>query len=530
MDQKLRDLKLEDQKPAVHGLRHSVWNQDGLQVKYPKLETDISADVVIIGAGIAGLSVAYNLAKNGKSVVVLEYRVRGGGNTGRTTAHLMQWFDDFYSLVEKAHGEEKTALVADAQRRCIDWVEKIVTEEQIDCKFSRLDGYLFPHDSSKETLELLQKEFEVSKKHGFPVSMVDLSGDPRHGKIVGAIKYPNCAEFHPLMYIEGLAQAVEKYGGKIYENTRAYTIEAGKVVTDDKKTVRAGAVVMATNSPLNHDLTIHARQPPCRTYAIALKVPKGSVPRSQWWDTLDAYHYVRLEEVPGVDYDLLIVGGEDTSTGMMAEQLLNHQPYKKLEDWTRERWTMVGEVTNRWTGQVFEPVDYLHLIGKEPLRSNDEEVYIVTGDSGQGMTYSAIAGMLITDLILRKANSWAKVFNPSRKFPITDKEVASSFGEEVVHTVQAYKDRLPGLGNEPVDIEDLLPCSGAVIQKGLKKVAVYKDAQGCVHQYSAVCPHMKATVKWNPIDGTFDCPAHGSIFDHSGKVICGPAKADLSPA
>ncbi|KAL3676803.1 hypothetical protein R1sor_026751 [Riccia sorocarpa] len=398
MDQKLRNLKLGDQEPEVHGLRHSVWNEDGLQVKYLKLDTDISADVVIIGS--------------------------------------------------RKRTDLETALVADVQRRCIDWVEKIVTEEQIDCKFLRLDGYLFPHDTSKETLELLQKEFEVSKKHGFPVSMVDLKGDPRHRKIVGAIKLPNCADFHPLMYIEGLAQTVEKYGGKIYENTKAYTIEAGKVVADDKKTVRAGAVVMATNSPLNHELTIHARQPPSRTYAIALKVPKDSVPRSQWWDTLDAYHYVRLEEVPGAEYDLFIVGGEDTSTGMLPEQLLNHQPYKKLEDWTRERWTMVGEVTNRWTGQSFPFIvlfsDYLHLIGKEPLRSNDEEVYIVTGDSGQGMTYSAIVGMLITDLILKKVNPWEKVFNPSRKFPITDKEVASSFGEEVVHTVQD-NERLEGI-------------------------------------------------------------------------------------
>ncbi|KAG6549264.1 hypothetical protein Mapa_009250 [Marchantia paleacea] len=160
-------------QPEVAGLRHNVCDQDKLRLKYPKLDKDLSADVLVVGAGIAGLRVAYNLAKNGESVVVLESRVRGGGQTGRTTAHLMQWFDDFYHQVEETNGAE-TAWVVDSQRRAIDWIGQIIKEEKIDCMYKRLDGYLFPHDDSKETLEALQTEHDAAKKFGFDVSKVDL--------------------------------------------------------------------------------------------------------------------------------------------------------------------------------------------------------------------------------------------------------------------------------------------------------------------------------------------------------------------
>jgi Rieske Fe-S protein len=98
-----------------------------------------------------------------------------------------------------------------------------------------------------------------------------------------------------------------------------------------------------------------------------------------------------------------------------------------------------------------------------------------------------------------------------------------------IFVVQGIKDLLPYAGTDGVDIEDLAPCGGCVVQSGVSKMAVYKDDKGCLHKFSAICPHLGCVVKWNRIDGVFNCPCHGSIFDHHGTVINGPALVDLSP-
>ncbi|CAK9217581.1 unnamed protein product [Sphagnum troendelagicum] len=514
----------EAAEEEIPGLRHTVWDQQDQKVQYPKLQKDVSADVVVVGAGIAGLSVAYNLVKEGKKVIVLEARVIGAGQTGRTTAHIMPWFDDFYHIVEKVHGTRKTQLVADSYKKAVDWIDQTVEEENIECNFSRVDGYLFPHDDSKQAYDSLQNEFDACQRLKFNVQMVDLHNDPSCGSISTALHFPDAAEFHPLMYLNGLARAMEKRGAQLYELTRAMNVQGNQVITADGIVVTAGAVVMATNSPLNHNLAIHAQQTPDHSYVVGLKLPKGSVRRAQWWDTASPYHYVRIEQKD--THDILIVGGEDTSTGMKQNEYPD--AYAKLEAWARARWPSAGEALYKWTGQVFEPVDMLHIIGHDPLKPGEHDQYIVTGDSGQGMTGSTIGGILIKDMILGVENPWAEVYAPSRCLPLS-KSTMYSLISQTAHTVQGYKDILPFAGVDHVDIEDMAPCSGCVVQQGIHKVAIYKDIMGGLHKYSAVCPHMGCIVKWNPIDHTFDCPCHGSKFDHYGHCINAPAKADLSP-
>src|SRR5690606_18529930 len=86
----------------------------------------------------------------------------------------------------------------------------------------------------------------------------------------------------------------------------------------------------------------------------------------------------------------------------------------RLESWTRERWPAMKEVTHKWSGQVQEPMDYLGYIGRNP---GEEHVYIVTGDSGNGLTHAVIGAMLITDLITEEGRfpGWVELYKPSRK-------------------------------------------------------------------------------------------------------------------
>jgi glycine/D-amino acid oxidase-like deaminating enzyme/nitrite reductase/ring-hydroxylating ferredoxin subunit len=499
----------------------SVWMATAEVPEFSSLAEDIHADVCIVGAGIAGLTTAYLLAREGKSVAVLDDGRIGGGMTERTTAHLSNAFDDRYQEMERLHGERGSRLIADSHTAAIDRIEQIVTEEKIECEFERLGGYLFaPPDQSKEVLE---DELKAAHRAGLerververaPISDFDTGM---------CLRFPRQAQFHPLKYLAGLARAIQRDGGRIFTATHVSEMEGGAktfVKTSDGHTVTAEAIVIATNTPINDIVTIHTKQAPYTTYVIGARVPRGSVTRALYWDTLDPYHYVRLESGDSENYDLLIVGGEDHKSGQVDDY---EQRHVRLEAWARERWPLIEAVEFQWSGQVMEPVDGVAFIGRNP--GDPRNVYIATGDSGMGMTHGTIAGILITDLILGRECSWAPVYDPSR----VTLRAAVDFAKENLNVAAQYAGGLAGPGD--VDsAEEVAPGAGAVIRRGLSKVAVYCDESGVRHEFSAVCKHLGCIVDWNPVENSWDCPCHGSRYDRYGHVITGPANSDLDPA
>jgi Rieske Fe-S protein len=269
-------------------------------------------------------------------------------------------------------------------------------------------------------------------------------------------------------------------------------------------------------------LAVHTKQRPYRTYVIGAAVPAGSVPTVLYWDTADPYHYVRLQAATpsagGSTGDILIVGGEDHETGQSDDA---EARYGRLEGWTRERFPMVGEIRFRWSGQVMEPVDALAFIGRNPM--DHDNVFVATGDSGNGMTHGTIAGLLLTDLITGRENPWAELYSPSRV-------TLSAMGEFLRDTANMAAQYADWLTAGDVEKDRLVrPGSGAIVRHGLTKVAVYRDMDGTFHECSAVCPHLGGIVAWNHAEKTWDCPAHGSRFDGLGKVLNGPANKDLHP-
>ncbi len=346
---------------------------------------------------------------------------------------------------------------------------------------------------------------------------------PGRGNIGRVLKFPRQGQFNVVKYCRGLANEIIRSGkGQIFTYTHAQGFHGGKnakIVTSDGFTVQCENIVVATNVPVNDRLTMITKMEPHRTYAIAARVRKGSVPLALFWDTYEPYHYVRLtpDERDPVNYDLLISGGEDHKVGQASDY---EERFVRLEKWTRHLFPEMEPVEFKWSGQVLEPVDLLAYIGKNP--HDHDNVYICTGDSGTGMTHSTIAGMLITDLIMRRSNPWAEIYNPSR-IPTSAK---LQFIEQNINANVQYKDYLTS--GDIKDIEDLAPGCGGIMRSGLYKLAVYKDQQGIVHKCSAVCPHLKAIVHWNPHEKTFDCPAHGSRFNAYGKVIMGPSNSSLS--
>ncbi len=510
------------------GQSTSVWMATTVMPQHTALAEDTKADICVVGAGIAGMTTAYLLARQGKFVVVLDDGPIAGGQTQRTTAHLSNALDDRYFEIERLHGTQGARLAAESHTAAIDRIEAIVREEQIACDFERLDGYLFLPPG--ETAEVLDRELDAAHRAGL-TGVERLPHAPLTSFDTGpCLRFPGQGQFHPLKYLAGLARAIERDGGRIFTGTHAESIEGGtpaRVKTTAGPMVTANAVVVATNTPVNDRVAIHTKQAPYLTYVIGALVPRGSVAKGLFWDTLDPYHYVRLQALSpeeGVQEqdelssnDVLIVGGEDHKTGQANDQ---PERYARLEEWARDRFPMMQEVRFRWSGQVMETIDGLAFIGPNP--GDEPNVFIATGDSGMGMTHGTIAGTLLTDLILGRENPWASLYHPSRK----TLRAAGEFAKENLNVVRQYGDWLTGGGvGSP---EEIRPGTGAVVRRGLSKVAGYRDEQGVLHECSAVCPHLGCIVDWNDAEKTWDCPCHGSRFDRFGTVLNGPANSDLS--
>ena len=496
----------------------SIWMATANTPSQSPLKESIRTDVCIIGAGIAGLTTAYLIGREGRSVVVLDDGVIGGGMTGRTTAHLTNAYDDRYVEIEKLHGGEAARFTAESHTAAINKINEIASQEKIECDFSWLDGFLFA--ATPDHVQLLDDELAACHRAGL-TSVEKVARAPLASFDTGvALRFPRQAQFHPLKYMDGLARAVMRDGGRIFGQTHATTIEGGDdahVETTHGPVVTCDVIVVATNTPVNDRVAIHTKQAPYVTYAIGVVVPRGSVSPGLYWDTGDPYHYVRLQGEN--NHDVLIVGGEDHKTGQEND---GFERFGRLEQWTRERFPQMGEVRFRWSGQVMEPVDGIAFIGRNPL--DEDNVYIATGDSGQGMTHGTIAGILLTDLIQGRQNNWEDLYNPSRIRLRSLPEYAS----ENINVAGQYTDYVTA--GDIKSESELKPGEGAIMREGVSKVAVHRDESGQVHKLTAVCPHLGCVVAWNTTEKTWDCPCHGSRFSAEGRVYQGPANGDLSPS
>jgi glycine/D-amino acid oxidase-like deaminating enzyme/nitrite reductase/ring-hydroxylating ferredoxin subunit len=525
-------LKTSDNKSNTQPVNDNITSGENVSVwfdafnqplSFEKLNNDVDTDILVIGGGISGLTTAYCLAKEGRNVVLVEDGYIGSGESGRTTAHLTCALDDRYFEIEKIYDAETAQLAANSHMKAIEWIAGTVKQHNINCNFKRVDGYLFLHSSdSKETLE---KEYEATKRAGLITEMLNTVPDIEAEDGKWCIKFSNQAQFHILLYLKGLADAFIKLGGKIYTQTKAENITK-EGATANGYVLKANHIVVATNTPINDWVTMHTKQWPYRTYAIGAKVPKGKLPCALWWDTgnheskwvSQPYHYVRLAEYDD-QYDLLIAGGEDHRTGQADDENIKEEDrYTKLIEWTRKRFPSIEDISFQWSGQVMEPIDSMAYIGKNP---GDDNIYIITGDSGNGMTHGTLGGIIISDIITGKDNPWIKIYSPSR---ITLKST-SDYLQEVGNMVVQYGD---WFGSADIkNLEELKPGEGGIMSSGFKKIAAYCDEENNLHTCTAVCPHLGAILQWNADEKTFDCPMHGSRFTTEGKVINGPATSDL---
>lgn len=495
----------------------SLWMETELP-SYPSLSSNMNIDVCIIGAGIAGLTCAYTLLRRGKTVAIVDQASSCGGQTMRTTGHLAWTLDDRFYNLEGFFGKKDSRLAAESHMTAIRYIEKIVSEELIDCDFEKLDGYLFIGLGNNEAN--IDKELAALQRISMPVEKKTHLRVTETFDLGPCLALPEQAQFHIGKYLKGLLRVIRDKGGLIFNQTHVSKIEEYDnlciVHTDGKHLIKAQAAIVATCTPCNNRFTIHTKQAPYRTYVIGTSVPKDVIPKALYWDNADPYHYIRLQKhAKDPEKEWLLVGGADHKTGQEKHTI---NKYDYLIAWAKQRFPMINSIEWRWSGQVFEPIDGLAFIGQNPGQKN---IYIITGDSGNGLTHGTIAGLLLPDLIDKHDNPWRELYAPNRKTLSASLE----YLEENANTAFQYTDWLTA--GDRQSLADLKPDSGIIIRKGFKKIAVYKDENDQIHCYSAFCPHLGGCVRWNESEKSWDCPCHGSRFSADGKLITGPGNDNL---
>jgi glycine/D-amino acid oxidase-like deaminating enzyme/nitrite reductase/ring-hydroxylating ferredoxin subunit len=500
------------------------------------LKEDIETEVCIVGAGISGISIAYELVSRGHEVTLIEARDVLSGETGRTSGHLASALDDGYVQIKKKHGLSGAKAAAESHVWAIDRVGEISKALGIDCEYRKLNAYQVSQHvrgtkEHEQELQELKKEVEQAQELGLDATFdenLTIKGWDGEVDQRGGATFANQATFHPTQYVGGVLKWLnEQPKFQLFTNTRMMSVtEEGlemlgfgrkvvKIETESGHTIKCDHAVEATCSPLQK-LSIIVEMEYYRTYCIAIRVPKKYIEDCLLYDVADAYKYIRLTACDESD-DYLVVGGGDHKVGQ--EETTGR--FEELEEWTRERFTKAGIVDYKWSGEVLEPVDHVAFIG---LNQGMKHTYVVTGDSGNGLTHGVLAGRLIADEIEGSENPWSKLYNPSRL-----QSIVKSLPSMVSHDIQVNAQYKRFLQTDITDIEDLGPGCGGVLNVGKgNPIAVYKDEKGNVEKLSALCPHLKGVVCWNAVEKSWDCPIHGSRFSKDGICVQGPAFGNLN--
>lgn len=493
-----------------------LWLDTVPKTDFPRLTEDLRVDVLVIGAGITGLTAAYLLRKTGKSVAVLDRNKVGGGETGHTTAHLTYVTDVALTELESRFGRDHARAAWDAGFSAIEQIRTIVEKAGIDCELRTIPGFLMaPWEGDLEKgREQIRKEVELANELGFDVSFVE------HTPVGGrpGMRVPNIAKFHPGKYILGMAGELINNGGFIFEKAEPEEfLEDSNRVVANGRTITFEHVILATHVPIQGQRNalsaalLQTKLAAYSTYAIEALAPAGTLPEIMWWESSDPYLYLRVDR--SQEHDRIIFGGEDHKTGQERETECH---FHALEE---KLLRIVPKVTfaHRWSGQVLETTDGLPYIGQASDRQ-----FLSTGYAGNGMTFGTLGGMMAFDWVQGFRNPWSDLFDIHRKKLSATWDYLSENADYPWYLAKGHLSRA-----EKGSLKALAAGEGKILRIDGHKCAAYRDNNGVAHLLSATCPHLGCTVTWNDAEKTWDCPCHGSRFLATGEVIGGPAEKGL---
>ncbi|MFD4475125.1 FAD-dependent oxidoreductase [Streptomyces sp. NPDC058471] len=498
----------------------SYWIATTPDTGYPAPATDLTADVAVIGGGIAGLCTAWDLVRAGLDVVVLEADRIAAGVSGYTTAKLTAAHGIRYAGLEAKHSADDARLYALSQQEAVERTAALCAELDIDAELERAAAFTYVQDPAR--VDELRQEAAAARRAGLDASFTTDTELPFD--VAGAVRVEGQLQFHPRKFLLALAEHITRAGGRIFERARVTGLHDGarcRLTTESGSTVEARDAVIATHYPVFDRTLLFTRIKPRRELVIAAPVPSDAAPAGMYITPEGGTRSLR-----SAPYDdgrrLLIVTGESFEPGAGGVR----GRYDRLEAWAREHLPHFAEKgeTYRWAAQDNDSADQLPYVGH--ARPGTQHLFVATGFGGWGMSNGVMAGRLLTAHIAGGPRpAWTDLYDPRRLPPIRDAgQVASYQASAAKHFVG---DRLH---TSHVDaLTDIPPGSGAVVRLDGKRCAVYRDESGHVTALSARCTHLGCLVQFNDAERAWECPCHGSRFGTDGAVLHGPATRPLEP-
>lgn len=504
-------------RSELPGVAESYWMATVPAVPRPPLDADTTADVVVIGGGMAGLSIAWELTVAGRHVTVLEADRIAAGVTGYTTAKLTAAHSLVYERLRRTRGPEGARQYAHSQQAAVDRVGAVADELGIDCDFERSSALTYTTDPHRRAL--FEAEADAASEAGLGARFVTETDLPF--PVAAGVRVTHQAQFHPRRYLLGLADAIVARGGALHERTRVTGLTEGspcRVSTERGTTVTAADVVVATHYPVFDRALLFARLSPRRELVVAAPLPAAQAPKHMYITDDLGKRSVRTAPLDE-QRRLLIVTGESFTpgTGDSRERFL------RLDAWMHEHFP-VGDTAYRWAAQDNDVSDGVPLVG--PFHPGARHVYVATGFGGWGMSGGAMAGQLLASALTGTAPDWASLYDP-RRLRATVREGTQLLKQQAEVARHFVGDRLRSTHVDSVD--DITPGTGAVVRVDGRRCAVYRDEGGNVHALSARCTHLGCLVAFNEAETAWECPCHGSRFGIDGEVVQGPALRPLPP-
>ncbi|MFF4173295.1 FAD-dependent oxidoreductase [Streptomyces sp. NPDC001744] len=500
---------------GLPGTYESYWMETGRGPGHPVLTDGLEADVAVVGTGIAGICTAWELARTGRRVALLEADRVAAGVTGHTTAKLSAQHGPLYAHLRETFGAEGARQYARSQQEAVEYVGRVTAELGADCELERVPAYVYAE--SADTAERLRAEAGAAREAGLDASFVTETGLPY--PVAGAVRVEHQAQFHPRKYLLALVADLVARGGIVRERTRVVSLHEGepcRLTTESGVEVVADDVVVATHYPVFDRALLFSRLEPHRELVVAAALPAGRDPRGMYLTPERNTRSVRTAPYRG-DERLLIVTGEkfEPGEGGVAER------YEKLAAWTLEHFPD-ARITHRWAAQDNTSTDRVPFVGR--FHPGSRHVYVAAGFGGWGMSNGVMSGRLLSALIAGEDLPWASLYDPRRLRAAEAPSLLKAQGSVLKHFVG---DRLRPSHTDTV--EEIAPGTGALVRVGGRRCAVYRDEDGGTHSVSARCTHLGCLVHFDDAERAWECPCHGSRFAVDGSVIQGPAVRPLEP-
>ncbi len=484
----------------------SIWVNDIEEKSIKELNKNIKCDVLIIGGGMTGLNTAYFLSKSKLKVCLVEQGRIGMGVSSRTTGKINYLQETIYSDLEKYYNFDVAKMYLKSQRVAIRKIKSIINKEKIECDLDKVTSYVFTDD--KDEISKIEDEKYILKKMGIKVKEHDKVDIDLKCKY--AISVDDTYVFHPVKYMYNLKRICQRKGVKVYENTRVQNIKKvknGYLCFTDKYEIRAKKVVVASHYPFF-----------LKPYMIPLKVytEKSYVTAS----LVDEYRNetmitnnlpcksIRYHRSDNKNYMIYLSNSHNLCNDINVK--------KNMDSTIREAKYLGLNPSYIWINDDMITVDKMPYIGR--LEKKNNRLLIGTGYNTWGMTNSVLAGMILSDMILRKKNEYEKLFDPLRVNVISD---IDSYLTNIGSSMKSF------FQNKIVKNKKWYPESVSFEIRNGKNVAIYNDGEQ-EHIVLSNCPHMGCTLLFNEAEKTWDCPCHASRFDIDGKCIKGPSSYDIS--